>query len=80
MTDIQIDEHWTMNNLIEARQRYQRMLDALGYTSRIDSELRSELIETIEHFDRKIGLRSHAPTGTIPPGSAAAARFRSIAN
>lgn len=49
------EEHWTMTNLIETRQRYQRMLDALGHTSRVDQKLRSELMETLENFDRKIG-------------------------
>ncbi len=76
MLKLHFEKRMTMKNLVETRQRYQRMLDALGHTSRIDQELRTELYETIEHFDRKIGLRSHAVAGTIPPGSAASAAFR----
>ena len=67
-----------MNELIDARNRYQRMLNALGHTSRIDHDLRNELIETIEHFDRKIGQMSHA-NRTIPPGGGVSANFRSTA-
>lgn len=60
-------ENLTMKDLIEARHRYQRMLDALGYTSRIDRDLRAELIETIDNFDRKIGDLSQSANKTIPP-------------
>lgn len=66
-----------MKDLIEARNRYQRMLNALGYTSRIDHDLRTELIETIEHFDRKIGQMSSSGQ-TIPPGNPVNAQFRSF--
>ncbi len=75
MIKLNIEEHWTMNDLINTRNRYQRMLNALGYTSPIDHDLRSELIETIEHFDRKIGQMSSA-NRTIPPGGGVSAQFR----
>ena len=75
MIEINFEEHWTMNDLIDARNRYQRMLNALGYTSRTDHDLRNELIETIEHFDRKIGHMSSA-NRTIPPGGPLSATFR----
>jgi alcohol dehydrogenase class IV len=75
MIEINFDEHWTMKDLIDTRNRYQRMLNALGYTSRTDHNLRAELIETIEHFDRKIGQMS-STNRTIPPGGAVSAGFR----
>ncbi|MEL6998996.1 MAG: hypothetical protein AAFP68_12105 [Pseudomonadota bacterium] len=65
------ESEFSMGNLIETRQRYQRMLEALGYTSRIDRDLRAELVETIENFDRKIGAMSTAANRTIPPGTIA---------
>ena len=58
-----------MKDLVKALQRYQRLLDALGYTSRIDRELRAELLEAIDNLDRKIGRMSHAANTTISPGS-----------
>lgn len=70
MSDPLNTEYFTMRDLIETRQRYQRLLDALGHTSRTDRELRVELIETIEHFDRKIGQMSHAANVSTHPGSA----------
>lgn len=72
------EEHWTMKDLIETRNRYQRMLNALGHTSTVDRDLRNELIETIENFDRKIGQMSYA-NRTVPPGSAISASFRRTA-
>ena len=63
-----IKKHLTMSDLIEARNRYQRMLNALGYTSRIDHDLRCELMEAIEIYDEKIG-RLSAANCTIPPGT-----------
>ena len=67
-----------MKNLIEARHRYQRLLDALGYSSRIDRDLRAELIEAIDNMDEKIGQMSNAANATIR-GSNDSARRRSIA-
>lgn len=67
-----------MKNLIEARHRYQRLLDALGYSSRVDRELRAELIEAIDNMDEKIGQMSEAANAAMP-GSNAAARIRSAA-
>ena len=75
MIEVNFEEHWTMKDLIDTRNRYQRMLNALGYTSRIDHNLRNELTEAIEHFDRKIGQMSSA-NRTIPSGGAVSASFR----
>lgn len=68
-----------MGSLIETRQRYQRMLDALGHTSRVDRDLRAELVETIEHFDRKIGAMSGAANRTVPPATITRASRSSLA-
>ncbi|MEM7211353.1 MAG: hypothetical protein AAF479_05555 [Pseudomonadota bacterium] len=67
-----------MRDLIEARDRYQRLLNALGYTSRTDRELRSELIETIEHFDRKIGQMSHVANDSRHPADPNSSRTRGL--
>lgn len=65
-----------MKDLVEARQRYQRLLDALGHTSRIDRDLRAELIEAIDIMDRKIGRMSRAANNTLPPEPETTARYR----
>ncbi len=68
----------TMKDLTEARRRYQRLLDALGHTSRIDRELRAELIEAIDNIDRKIGRLSHAASRGMPPDTGVAVRYGTI--
>ena len=65
-----------MRDLVEARQRYQRLLDALGHTSRIDRELRAELLEAIDIMDRKIGRMSRVANNTMRPEPGSAAVYR----
>lgn len=65
-----------MKELVEARQRYQRLLDALGKNSRIDRELRAELIEAIDIMDRKISRMSRTANSAMRPESGSAAVYR----
>lgn len=65
----------TTKELTAARRRYQSLLDALGHTSRIDRELRAELMEAIDNMDRKIGRLSHAGSCGCPPDTGLAVRY-----
>ena len=54
-----------MNSMVElyqARQRYVRVLDALGKSSPIDQDLRVELTAAINAIDRKIECGKAAHT------------------
>ena len=43
-----------MENLLNCRRKYSRLLDALNPSNPLDDQLRSELLETISAIDAKL--------------------------